>query len=341
MNGKSKLSLFLTASTLSAAIALAQAVPPLINYQGRLTDATGAPVAPGVYGLQVRLWDSPTASNTNDLIWGQQYGNVFVTSNGVFNLILGAPGGTPISGTSPQVNNLSYAFANSNCFLGVTIAAQFGTNITSPSEILPRQQLLSVPYAFTAATASVALSVTPGSISSVSLAAGSIQSTNLGNGIVTLSNLAPRMVITNSTPQSPAQVGSVAISPSGSYHSGSAGSVSGMFVTITTSGRPVFVGLMADGQNDSSINVFQQTGTTPNYITCTFALRRDNSTICSHSLNTVSGNPGYAGSTVPSSSLHAVDLPPGPGTYTYSVVVSPGPSSGGSVNNAKLFAFEL
>jgi hypothetical protein len=53
----------------------AQSVPPLINYQGRLTDQTGAPLTAGAYGIQFRLWDDPLASGTNDLIWGQQYSN--------------------------------------------------------------------------------------------------------------------------------------------------------------------------------------------------------------------------------------------------------------------------
>ncbi len=126
-----------------------QSVPPLINYQGRLTDQTGAPLTAGAYGLQFRLWDSPTAASASDLIWGQQQ-NVTVQSNGVFNVILGSPGGSPISGATPAVNNLLYAFTESNCFLGVTVTISNGVTISSPSEILPRQQLLAVPYAVSA-----------------------------------------------------------------------------------------------------------------------------------------------------------------------------------------------
>ena len=132
--------------------ALAQSVPPLINYQGRLTDQTGAPLTAGAYGIQFRLWDFATATNSSDLIWAQQQ-NLAVQSNGVFNVILGSPGGSPILGATPAVNSLAYAFAGSNCFLGVTIASSNSVAITSPSEILPRQQLLSVPFAITANTA--------------------------------------------------------------------------------------------------------------------------------------------------------------------------------------------
>src|ERR1035441_5470007 len=74
-----------------------QSVPALVNYQGRLTDQTGNPLSPGAYTLQFNLWDSPTLGN---LIWDQQQ-NVTLQSGGVFNVLLGSPGGTPIAGTSP------------------------------------------------------------------------------------------------------------------------------------------------------------------------------------------------------------------------------------------------
>jgi len=127
----------------------AQSVPPLINYQGRLTDQSGAPLAPGPYVIQFKLWDDALLTNATDLIWGQQQ-TVTLQTNGVFNVILGSPGGSSIPGVTPAVNSLGYAFAGSNCFLGVTVAAQNGANVPSPSEIAPRQQLLSVPFSVAA-----------------------------------------------------------------------------------------------------------------------------------------------------------------------------------------------
>ena len=163
----------------------AQSVPPLINYQGRLTGQTGAPLAAGVYGIQFRLWDDPLASGTNDLIWGQLYSNIAIQSNGVFNVILG--GGTPLLNPTPAVNNLAYAFNGTNCFLGVTVVASNGSPLSLPSEILPRQQLLSVPFALQSQQAQIASSVVPNSIVNASLS----------GGIVTLTNLAPRPIGTN------------------------------------------------------------------------------------------------------------------------------------------------
>jgi microcystin-dependent protein len=148
MNKHSKASAAVLLASLLALGASAQSVPSLINYQGRLTDQTGAPLAAGLYGIQFKLWDDPLAGN---LIWGQQQ-TVTLQSNGVFNVILGSPGGSPIPNATPAVNNLAYAFGGSNCFLGVTVVVSNEVSLPSASEILPRQQLLSVPFALVAST---------------------------------------------------------------------------------------------------------------------------------------------------------------------------------------------
>ncbi len=132
--------------------AAGQSVPSLINYQGRLTGQTGAPLTAGSYVIQFRLWNDPTASSPANLIWSQQQ-TVTVQTNGVFDVILGAPAGSAISGDSPAVTNVASAFGSSNAFLGVTVTFSNGVAISSPSEILPRQQLLSVPFAVQAQSA--------------------------------------------------------------------------------------------------------------------------------------------------------------------------------------------
>lgn len=119
-----------------------QSVPALVNYQGRLTDQTGNPLSAGAYTLQFNLWDSPTLTNPPDLIWNQQHTNITLQANGTFNVIL---------------SGLDSAFGTSTRFLGVTVTMSNGVPIPSPSEILPRQQLLTVPYAFNAAAAGTAV----------------------------------------------------------------------------------------------------------------------------------------------------------------------------------------
>jgi hypothetical protein len=211
----------------------AQSVPSLINYQGRLTDQTGAAMPPGAYIIQFRIWNDPVAST--NLIWGQQQ-NLTVQSNGVFDVILGSPGGVPITSPAPQVNNLAYAFASPSCFMGVTVSEGPSGVIANPTEISPRQQLLSAPFAIQAQQAALAASVAPGSIINTSLAVGAVQTTNIAPGTVTLAQLAPRQIGTN------VGIGGMAVSlPSGaqSYNGATFQNIANMSVTIQTTGRPV------------------------------------------------------------------------------------------------------
>jgi hypothetical protein len=329
-----------------------QTVPPLINYQGRLTDQTGAPLAAAAYGLQFRLWDSPTAANASDLIWGQQQ-NVTVQSNGVFNVILGSPGGSTLPNATPAVNNLTYAFAGSNSFLGVTIVSSNSMPMSNPTEILPRQQLLSVPFAFTAATA---LTVAPGSITTSSLVAGLIQTSNLADGAVTLAKLAPRQVGPN------VGVGGVAVSPS----SGTGGAVNNLVVTLVTTGRPVFAFLTSDGSSnmeptpgngsddgppttgglvsDSGVNVSDYVGTT-GWLTsrATMSLIRNGASVSVCSMY-ASGSQGGQGAGViagiPSGAFSFFDLPPA-GTNTYHIQISTLYTTDSTIYNSVLVVFEF
>lgn len=158
-----------------------QSVPNLINYQGRLTDATGAGVAAGLYVLQFRIWDDPLSADPIHLIWGQTQ-TAAAQANGVFNVLLGAPGGTMLPGTA--VNDLRFAFTDSVRLLGVTIVSHAGTNLANPIEIQPRQRLMSVPFAMTAQ------GVVPGSIVSSSLAPKSVDANAIADGAVQSSSIA-------------------------------------------------------------------------------------------------------------------------------------------------------
>jgi microcystin-dependent protein len=133
----------------------AQSVPPLINYQGRLTDQTGAPLGGGLYTIQFRLWNDPTATASANLIWSQQQ-SVAVQTNGTFDVLLGSTNGSTISGDNAAFANIASSFGSSNVFLGVTVTVSNGVSISSPSQILPRQQLLSVPFAVQAQQAQLA-----------------------------------------------------------------------------------------------------------------------------------------------------------------------------------------
>jgi len=327
--------------------ATAQSVPPLINYQGKLTDQTGTPSASGVYTIQFRLWDSPTLVAASDLIWSQQQ-NTIVQSNGIFNVILGSPGGSPIPGDTPAVNNIAYAFSNSNCFLGLTVTASNGVTLLSPTEIIPRQQLLSVPFAFTAATANnatVAASVVPGGITAASLASnavesvniapGAVQTASIASGAVTLTNLEPRQTGTN------VGIGGIAVSGSCGYvnASGSYADVTNLTITLATSGRPVYVALIPDGSANES---FVDAGTlvTGGGGSLAVAIVRDESVTNLFLFN--AGSPGGSGGATagsPPSAVTTVDFPPA-GVHVYKVQVKR-TSNVGDIRYCKLLGFEF
>jgi len=142
----------LTLLLFSAPYALAQSVPKLINYQGKLTDASANAVPNGTYGVAFRVWSKKASTESGDqLIWGRDYD--VAAANGVFNVILGAPGGTPVPGAA--VNDLGYAFGESTRFIGLTVTrGTNGTVISGATEIIPRQQVLASPYALNAANGS-------------------------------------------------------------------------------------------------------------------------------------------------------------------------------------------
>ncbi len=103
-----------------------QAVPQLINYQGRLTDASGTGLS-GTQTLQFNIYDDATAGN---LIWGPQTFDNVPLVDGYFNVILGP--------TDTNGANISTAFDAPDRYVEIT---------HNGNKIAPRQQILSAPFA--------------------------------------------------------------------------------------------------------------------------------------------------------------------------------------------------
>ena len=131
--------------------ALAQSVPQLINYQGQLLDAAGNPMPTGDYAVEVRLF--PVESGGGSL-WGPQlfsgqsgigFGPKVSVVNGRFNLVLGPK--------DINTNDLASIFAAS---ASVYIELKVGNG----SPVSPRQQVLSAPFALSAANAANAANAT-------------------------------------------------------------------------------------------------------------------------------------------------------------------------------------
>lgn len=104
-------------------VSAADNVPPLINYQGSLTDANGAPMA-GVRSMEFNLYNDPTKSEEINRIWGPQIYASVPLIGGKFNVLLGATdtAGRPITG----------AFADKTRYLSIKIKIE-----NEYKEILP------------------------------------------------------------------------------------------------------------------------------------------------------------------------------------------------------------
>ena len=102
------------------------AVPQLINYQGRLTETNGTPVADRNYLIKFRIYAS---SNGSDSLWSSGFRAVTV-SDGLFNYALGD----------------SVAFP-ADLFNGDTLRF-LGIQVQADPEITPRTRFVTVPYSF-------------------------------------------------------------------------------------------------------------------------------------------------------------------------------------------------
>lgn len=108
-------------------------------------------------------------------------------------------------------------------------------------------------------------------------------------------------------------------------------------VTITTSGRPVFLALVDDGSGNSSFIGVRTGGIGTGE--AIFSFDRGGAAITNHSVKIITGSASTA-SLVPSSSLNHIDVVAA-GTYTYKLKYKLVSGGGTLLNFAKLIAYEL
>ena len=126
----------------NCSLSFAQSVPPLINYQGRLTDANGDGLT-GTKRLEFNVYDAATGGN---IVWGIQIIDNVPLVDGHFNVILS---------TDNQGRSIADAFNSKNRYIAIK-AGEPHTDLSGVPEISPRQQILSAPYAVQAARAAMA-----------------------------------------------------------------------------------------------------------------------------------------------------------------------------------------
>ncbi len=140
-------------------------VPPgLVNYQGTLLTPTNTPYIDGLYDIQFRLY-SQSSDQANQAIWGAGFKcNV---KNGVFGVMLGSATGQSLTNLPPTYGPTELwkalwfdegnAMKNNAPFLGITVLQDQNHNkLPVPSEAVPRQQLLTTPFAYRAQQAEYA-----------------------------------------------------------------------------------------------------------------------------------------------------------------------------------------
>jgi len=113
---------FIVLAALAVAVSATNA-PSLLNYQGRLEDNSGDPVADGSYAMSFAIYD---AAEGGAVQWSETQTGVVVT-DGFFNVLLGSA--TPLSDS---------VFAGQDRYLEITVGSQV---------LSPRTQMASVAYA--------------------------------------------------------------------------------------------------------------------------------------------------------------------------------------------------
>ena len=174
---------FVLSLALCASVIHAQTggVPSTMNYQGYLTDITGAPVADGDYALHFALY--PTEFGGAPL-WEETHSTVQVNS-GLFTVVLG---------TGNPAHPIMLPF-DQEYYLGVAVG--------SDDELSPRVRLTTTPYSYRARTAGhadladLAGSVPDGSITGAALANGAVTTPKIASGAVGGAQVAANSITTD------------------------------------------------------------------------------------------------------------------------------------------------
>lgn len=171
-----------------AALAQTSAVPGLINYQGRVADASGTPIgatAPVTRLVAFRIYDAATGGTR---LYSEQQTVAF--SGGEFSVLIGNGTAIAADAGNPHAALSAAVFAGAARFLGVTIDDGDG-NLANETELAVRQRLTAAAFVL---RAQVAESVAAGGVNAAAFAPGSVGAAALAPGIVGSAKLAASAV---------------------------------------------------------------------------------------------------------------------------------------------------
>lgn len=270
-----------------------------------------------------------------ELVYNDEAGNVVaITKTGSVNAGAGSITGLPSGTASASYSGGTFVWQSAtntpaNLDAGSIVLRNIAANSKGLTLNPPNSMAVdySITFPFTSTGPPSVLTID--STGQISGASGTIDSTSADS-------------IANSRQRPTGQivaVGGVAKSfSSGSFSTSSSSSVpvTNLSVIITTSGRPVWVGLMSDGAGSLSyIGVSAASGP---FLNASFDIIRGVSVIGLYVMSNQGPNPSFI--TVPSSSLSCVDFVLA-GTYTYTCQVSLVNGSSVGVVNSILVAYEL
>lgn len=177
-------------------------------------------------------------------------------------------------------------------------------------------------------------------VTTAKIADANVTTAKIADANVTIAKMAPVPSSTPAPSATPAPAGSIAFSASSASFatsSASAVDVTGLSVSIVTTGRPVYVGLTPEsGASHGYVSMSDSSSAGTGHV----LLLRDGVSIYSTTIGASASGATAVTAYMPASSIHMVDLPSA-GTYTYKVRVYGDGGDQVSVNATKLVAFEL
>lgn len=203
------------------------------------------------------------------------------------------------------------------------------------------------------------IAVPAGGIGTTQLATGAVTASTIANGTITTTQISSSAGITGGQLSSSANIAGSQLSATagitnsqraalgqqgntvGAFNTTSTSLVNtGLTATITTVGRPVFIGLMSDGSGTGSISLSVTSGS-PTLLSGTIAILRDGTIIGSYELTAGGAASGSLIFTTPLSSVWMIDVPTS-ASHVYTIQVRNFTTNQSfSMANAQLFVYGL
>ncbi len=152
-----KITLVTVLALLASIAVTTAAVPPMINYQGKLMQPSGVPVPDGEYKMTFAIYGQPAGSTA---LWSEVNEHVQI-KGGLYSVLLGS-----------VINLPANIFDSSDRF--------FGVKIGDDPEMTPRQQVASTAFAFRAASSQT---VDDGAVTTAKIAPGAVTADRLALGV--------------------------------------------------------------------------------------------------------------------------------------------------------------